>query len=56
MSIYIKLNDAITAFKQAETDDIEQYGCHIVDCFPAERAIDIINKCHKYLIKNEVTK
>ena len=46
MDIYIRLEDAIEAFKKAEADDIEKYGCHIIDCFPAERAIDIIIKCH----------
>ena len=54
MAVYIKLDDAVEAFKKAEADDIEGYGCHIIDCFPAERAIDIICKCHKYLIKGEV--
>lgn len=54
MAVYIKLEDAVEAFKKAEADDIERYGCHIIDCFPAERAIDIICKCHKYLIKGEV--
>ena len=54
MAVYIKLDDAAEAFKKAEADDIERYGCWIVDCFPAERAIDIIYKCHKYLIKGEV--
>ncbi len=53
MAIYIRLNDAVEAFKKAETDDIERYGRWIIDCFPAERAVDIICKCHKYLIKNE---
>lgn len=51
---YIKLEDAVEAFKKAEADDIERYGCWIIDCFPAERAIDIICKCRKYLIKGEV--
>lgn len=54
MAVYIKLDDAVEAFKKAEADDIERYGCHIIDCFPAETAIDIICKCHKYLIKGEV--
>ena len=54
MAVYIKLEDAVEAFKKAEADDIEGYGCHIVDCLPAERAIEIICKCHKYLIKGEV--
>ena len=53
MAIYIKLDDAVEAFKKAEADDIERYGCWIIDCFPAERAVDIICKCNKYLIKNE---
>lgn len=56
MAVYINLDDAVEAFKKAETDDIERYGCWIIDCFPAERAIDIICKCHKYLIKGEVDK
>lgn len=54
MAEYIKLEDAVEAFKKAEADDIEEYGCHIIDCFPAEEAIDIICKCHKYLIKGEM--
>ena len=54
MTVYIRLNDAVEALKKAEADGIERYGCHIIDCFPAERAIDIICKCHKYLIKGEV--
>ena len=52
MAVYIKLEDAVEAFKKAEADDIKQYGYHIIDCFPAERAIDIIIKCHKYLSKD----
>ena len=52
MAVYIKLNDAVEAFKKTEADDIERYGCWIIDCFPAERAIDIIYKCHKYLSKD----
>ena len=54
MAVYIKLDDAVEAFKKAEADDIAQYGCWIIDCFPAERAIEVICKCHKYLIKGEV--
>lgn len=54
MAVYIKLEDAVEAFKKAKADDIERYGCWIIDCFPAERAIDIVCKCHKYLIKGEV--
>lgn len=52
MTIYIKLEDAIEAFKKAEADDIKRYGCWIIDCFPSERAIEIICKCNKYLSKN----
>ena len=52
MSIYIKLEDAVEAFKKAEADDIERYGCWIIDCFPAQRAIETICKCHKYLSKD----
>ena len=52
MAVYIRLDDAVEAFKQAEADDIERYGCWIIDCFPAERAVDIICKCHKYLSKD----
>lgn len=54
MAVYINLNEAAEVFKKAEAYDIERYGCHIVDCFPAERAIDIICKCHKHLIKGEL--
>ena len=49
MAVYIKLDDAVEAFKKAEADDIERYSCHIIDCFPAERAIEIICECHKHL-------
>lgn len=62
MTIYIKLEDAIEAFKKAESDDKEdfvKYGIFdegFANLFPAERAIDIIIKCRKYLIKNEVDK
>ena len=52
MAVYINLDDVVEAFKKAEADDIERYGCWIVDCFPAERAIDIICKCPKYLSKD----
>ena len=52
MAIYIKLEDAVEAFKKAETDDIERYGCHIIDCFPAERAIDIILSLNGYIKKD----
>lgn len=55
MAVYIKLDDAVEAFKKVEANDIERYGYHIVNCFPAERAIDIIIKCRKYLSKNEAT-
>ena len=54
MAVYIKLENAVEAFKKAESDDIERYGCHIIDCFPAERAVEIICKCCKYLIKGEI--
>ena len=52
MAVYINLDDVVEAFKKAEADDIERYGCWIVDCLPAERAIDLICKCHKYLSKD----
>lgn len=60
MAVYIKLNDAVEMFKQAEVDDkadFVKYGIFdegFANFFPAERAIDIICKCHKYLIKGEV--
>ena len=59
MAVYIKLDDAVEAFKKAEADDkadFVKYG--IFDdgftnsLFPAQRAIEIICKCHKYLSKN----
>ena len=52
MAVYIKLDDAAEAFKKAEADDIERYGCWIVDCFPAERAIDIILRLNGYIKKD----
>ena len=60
MAIYIKLDDAVEAFKKAEADDkadFVKYGIFdegFANLFPAERAIEIICKCHKYLIKGEV--
>ena len=60
MGVYIKLEDAVEAFKKAEADDkvdFVKYGIFdegFANFFPAERAIDIIDKCHKYLIKGEV--
>lgn len=60
MAIYIKLEDAVEAFKKAEADDkanFVKYGIfddNSANFFPAQRAIDIICKCHKYLIKSEV--
>ncbi len=60
MAVYIRLNDAVEAFKRAEADDkadFVKYGIFdegFANFFPAERAIDIIDKCHKYLIKGEV--
>lgn len=60
MGVYIKLDDAVEAFKKAEADDkadFVKYGIFdegFANFFPAERAIDIIDKCHKYLIKGEV--
>jgi hypothetical protein len=60
MAIYIKLDDAVEAFKKAEADDeanFVKYGIfddNSANFFPTQRAIDIICKCHKYLIKSEV--
>ena len=52
MAIYINLEDAVEAFKKAEADDIERYGCHIVNCFPVERSIDIISGLNGYIKKD----
>lgn len=58
MAVYINLNDAVEAFKKAEADDkadFVKYGIFdegFANFFPAQRAIDIICKCHKYLSKN----
>lgn len=61
MAVYIKLDDAVEAFKQAETDDKADFVKYSIfdegfanSLFPAQRAIDIISKCRKYLSKNEV--
>ena len=60
MAVYINLDDAVEAFKKAETDDKEdfvKYGIFddwSANFFPAQRAIEIIYKCRKYLIKGEV--
>lgn len=51
MAVYINFDEAVEAFKKAEADDIERYGCHIVDCFPAQRAIDIICGLNGYIKK-----
>ena len=48
----MRLNDAVEAFKKAEADDVKRYGCHIIDCFPAERAIDIIFGLNGYIKKD----
>lgn len=62
MAIYIRLDDAVEALKKTEADDkadFVKYGIfddNSTNFFPAERAIDIICKCHKYLIKGEVDK
>lgn len=58
MAIYIKLDDAVEAFKKAEADDeadFVKYGIfddNSTNFFPAEKAIEIICKCHKYLSKD----
>lgn len=31
-------------FDEREADDIELYGCHIVECFPADDAKEIVDK------------
>ena len=60
MAVYNRRNDAVEAQKKAEADDKEdfvKYGIFdegFANFFPAERAIEIICKCHKYLIKGEV--
>ena len=60
MTIYIKLEDAVEAFKKAETDDKADFvkdgifDDGFANFFPAEKAIDIICKCRKYLSKDEV--
>lgn len=59
MAVYINFDEAVEAFKKAEADDkadFVKYG--IFDegfansLFPAQRAIDIIDKCYKYLSKD----
>lgn len=52
MTKYIKLDDAIAAFKKAEADNIEGFGCRIMDCFDADAAINIVNKLHVYIGKD----
>lgn len=60
MAVYIKLNDAVEEFKKAKADDkanFVKYGIfddNSTNFFPAERAIDIIYKCHKYFSKGDV--
>lgn len=57
MAVYIKLDDAVEAFKKAKEDDEEQMiSDGIFDCsfiFDAYRAIEIINKCPIYIRVNE---
>ena len=54
MAVYIKLDDAVEAFKKVETDDkadFVKYGIFdegFANFFPAERAIDIINNLPVY--------
>ena len=43
MSEYIERGALLALFESAEEDDIELYGVHISDCFPAERASEIAN-------------
>ena len=31
-------------FDEREADDVEMYGCHIVECFPADDAKEIVDK------------
>lgn len=60
MAVYINLDDAVEAFKKAEADDkadFVKYGIFdegFSNFFPAQKTIEIICKCHKYLIKSEV--
>lgn len=41
MKEYIERAALEIAFEAAEEDDIELYGVHICECFPAERACEI---------------
>lgn len=58
MGVFIKLDDAVEAFKKAKADDeanFVKYGIfddNSANFFPAERVIEIICKCHKYLSKD----
>lgn len=58
MAVYIRLNDAVKAFKKAEADDKDDFVKYGIfdegfdNFFPAERAIEIICQCHKYLSKD----
>ena len=43
MSDYIERVALLALFEAAEEDDVERFGVHISDCFPAERASEIAN-------------
>nr|DAH36365.1 MAG TPA: hypothetical protein [Caudoviricetes sp.] len=59
MAVYIKLDDAVEAFKKAEEDDKADFVKYSIfdedlanSLFATQRAIEIICKCHKYLSKD----
>lgn len=43
MDEYIKLKTLLAQFEAAEAEDIERFGVHIAECFPADRAKQIVN-------------
>lgn len=59
MAVYIRLNDAVAAFKQAEANDKEDFVKYGIfddgwaNFFPAERAIDIISGLNGYIKKEK---
>ena len=61
MAVYIKVDDAVEAFKKAEADDkadFIKYGIfddNSTKFFPAERAIDIINNLPVYTKEDKIT-
>lgn len=42
MDKLIRLSDAVEAMRKLQAEDDEDYGVRIIECFPAERAIEAL--------------